>query len=283
MDEAQAQPQSSCQLNVSVRNSSGQPARASVLLIGTGVFSRTSETDNTGETTFVLLPEDDYRLIVRLANGKQTEERVSTRNADCLQSQIVRFGSSEEGPKGPEVFIGDLKAPNKAKRLYRRGLSELHRQHWRTAEGLLQKSVDLYPEFSGAYNALGVAASENGDFEVANTAFRKAIALRKNYSEAYLNFAKSLLQQKNCAEAEALLNEFLSVDPENGFAITLLVESLFRQQKFDEVIGTVRQIHLNHRPHDVFVHRYAAAVYRQRGMMQEFQKENAAIVGESHP
>ena len=283
MDEAQAQPQSSCQLNVSVRNSAGQPARASLLLIGTGLFSRTSETDNTGETTFALLPEDDYRLIVRLANGKQTEERVSTRNGDCLQSQTVRFGNSDDVPSAPQVFVSDLKAPKKAQQLYSRGLSELHRQHWRTAEGLLQKSVDLYPGFSGAYNALGVAASENGDFDAANAAFRKAITLRKNYAEAYLNFAKSLLQQKNCTEAEGLLNEFLSLDPENGFAITLLVESLFRQQKFDEVIGIVRQIHLNHRPHDVFVHRYAAAVYRKRGMMQEFQRENAAIVAESHP
>jgi tetratricopeptide (TPR) repeat protein len=283
MDEAQAQPQATCQLNVSVRNSAGQPVRASLLLIGSGLFSRTSETGNTGETTFVLLPEDDYRLVVHLANGKQTEERVSTRNGDCLQSHIVRFGTLEEVPNGPEVFIGDLKAPNKAKRLYSRGLSELHRQHWRTAEGLFQKSVDLYPGFSGAYNALGVAASENGDFETANAAFRKAIALRKNYSEAYLNFAKSLLQQKNCAEAEGLLNEFVAINPENGFAISLLVESLFRQHKFDEVIGIVRQIHLNHRPHEVFVHRYAAAVYRQRGMMQEFQRENAAIVAESRP
>jgi hypothetical protein len=278
---AQGQTGLGCELQVSVSNSTGQPVRASLLLIGTGLFSRTGETDGTGQTTFLYLPEDDYRLVVRLASGEETEERVSTRNGECLQSETVRFGGSNELPSGPEVFVDDLRAPDKAKKLYKQGISQLHRQHWREAQRLLEKSVKIYPQFSGAYNALGIAASENEQFEVANAAFREAIRVRKNYWEAYLNFAKSLIRQKRFKEAALLLNELISFDQENRTAMTLLVECLFELQKFDEVIGLVHEVHVKHRAHDLVVHRCASEIYRQRGMVQEFDRENAVIAAES--
>ena len=280
MGEAQTDRQSGCQLNVFVRNSAGQPVRARLLLIGTGLFSRTSETDNTGATSFLLLPEDDYRLIVRLANGKQAEERVSTRNGNCLQSETVRFGGSDELPSGSTVFVGDLRAPEKAKCIYRQGISQMHRQHWRDAQRLFERTVEIYPQFSAAYNALGIAASETEQFEAADTAFREAIRRRKNYSEAYLNFARSLIRQERPKEAALLMNELISFDKDNRTAITLLAECLFAQQNFDEVIGLVREVHLKHRAHDPAVHRYALEIYRQRGMKLEFEAESVVMAAE---
>src|ERR1700740_3796660 len=49
---------------MTVRASASLPALASLRMIGTGSFSRTSETDNTEEKTLRPLPEEDYRLIV---------------------------------------------------------------------------------------------------------------------------------------------------------------------------------------------------------------------------
>jgi tetratricopeptide (TPR) repeat protein len=279
MDEGQADHQLSCELDVSVRNAAGKPVPASLVLIGTGLFSQTREAD-TGQTTFLGLPEDDYRLVVRLRGGQQTEERVSTRNGACLQSETVRVGGSDELASGPSVFVDDLRAPDKAKRLYRQGISEMRRQHWRDAQQLLEKSVEIYPQFSAAYNALGIAASETEQFEAADTAFREAIRRRKNFSEAYLNFARSLIRQERPKEAALLMNELISFDKDNRTAITLLAECLFAQQNFDEVIGLVREVHLKHRTHDPAVHRYALEIYRQRGMKLEFEAESVVMAAE---
>lgn len=278
--EGQTDLRSRCELQVSIKSLTGQPVRARVLLLGTGIYSRTSETDNLGQAIFLGLPEDDYRLVV-LAMGKETEQSVSTRNGDCMQSEIVRLAGSGELSNSPVAFLGDLKVPDKAKELYKKGVSQLHTQHWRDAQRLLEETVRIYPEFSAAYNALGVAASENKEFEVANAAFRQAIHLRTNYSEAYLNFAKSFVRQKKFQEAELLLNDLLSYNQADPSTMTLFAECLFEQQKFNEVIDLVHEIHAKQRVHDPAIHRYSTEAYRRHGAMEDFEKENAVMLAES--
>jgi cytochrome c-type biogenesis protein CcmH/NrfG len=117
---------------------------------------------------------------------------------------------------------------------------------------------------------------------VANAAFREAIRIRKNYSEAYLNLARFLIRQGRFKESALLLNELLSFDKENRIAITLLAGCLFAQQKFDEVIGLVREIHVKHVAHDFSVHRFTLEIYQQRGMRRESEAENVVIATESH-
>jgi Tfp pilus assembly protein PilF len=272
---------SHCELDVVLTSSDGRPVQARLLLIGSNLLSQSGVTDSTGRATFLSLPQDDFTLVVHFMSGKESEERVSTRNGNCAQSERITLSGSDELPNGSEVSVVDLRAPSKAKRLYQEGLSELHRQHWRKAERLLERAVTVYPNFSAAYNALGVAASENGDSEAANTAFHCAIQARANYSEAYLNFGESLIRQRRFRETEVLMNELLTFDQGNRAAVSLLVECLLEQQKFDEVIGVVQQVHAQHRAHDVFVHRCASEIYRQRGMKREFDIENATIAAES--
>jgi len=199
-----------------------------------------------------------------------------------VELETVRLGGADELSSSPAVYVDDLKAPNKAKQLYEQGISRLRRQQWREAQRLLEKSIKIYPEFSAAYNALGIAASENEEFEVANAAFREAIQIRKNYSEAYLNLARFLIRQERFKESALLLNELISFDKGNRAAITLLVECLFAQQKFDEVIGLVHEIHLKHVAHDFSVHRFTLEIYQQRGMTRESEAENVVIAAESH-
>jgi tetratricopeptide (TPR) repeat protein len=279
--ESQNVERGRCQLDVLVKNSNGQAAQASLQLLGAYAFYRTTETNSSGYAIFLNLPEDDYTLVVRHQNGKEVEDRFSLGNADCIHSETVRFDNSDQVPSSPEVFVADLRAPTEATELYQKGVSELHRQRWQSAERLLTASVNIYPQFSAAYNALGIAASENGNFQEGNAAFLQAIRLRKNYSEAYLNFAKSLFRQKKFTEAEALLNDFLSFDSPDRTAFTLLAECLFQQQRFDDVIGVVRQVHSRHYAHDLVLHRLASEIYKRRGMIEEFQRENATIRAES--
>lgn len=280
--EAKTDFRSRCELDVVIRDPTGKLVRADLLLIGTGEFIRTVETHTDGLGLFLSLPEDDFRLVVRLPNGKQMEEPISTRNGNCFQSIAVRIGQLDlDKVPNVEVFIGDLQVPERAKKLYRKGISQLRKQQWRGAQKLFQEAIAIYPEFSGAQNALGVAASENQEFDIANAAFRKAIYLRKQYSEAYMNFANSLIRQMKFSNANEVLDEFLAIKPGNSAALTLLIESLFDQQQFDQVTQLVRQVHEKAYPHDVAVHQYAAEIDRRLGMPQEFRQQEVFIEAES--
>lgn len=198
-----------------------------------------------------------------------------------MQSTIVTLRSSNERAADSMIFVGDLNAPNKAQKLYRDGVSEIKRQRWRDAERLLEKSLSVYPEFAAAYNALGVAATEDGEFTVADSAFRRAIRIRPNYSEAYLNFAISLDRQKKFSESEVQLNNLLTFEEENRVAITALAKVLFEQQKFEDVVNLAHEVHLKQRAHDPALHRYAFEVYSLRGMKPESAKEAALVAVES--
>lgn len=282
---AQTNVHQSCELHVSVRNSSGKAVQARLNLTDTGVFTRTTATDSFGDATFLNLPAADFRLFVRLSDDHETVEDVSTDGPDCQQFEIVRMGGATDSLGSSEVFIGDLNAPKTARRLYSKAVKNLHRQDWRDAENELEQAVRIHPTFARAYDALGVAASENGDLLEAHTAFRDAINLRRNYPEAYLNFARSLMRQGLDEEADRLLNALLSFDSENSTGNSLLAECLFDEQKYTELIALSRRIHLQHLPHHAVVHEYVAEVYKRRGMTEEYQSESAALAAESriHP
>ena len=47
-----------------------------------------------------------------------------------------------------------------------------------------------------------------------------------------------------------MLTDFLTSDPGNRNAMTLLVENLFGQQEFNAVLALVREVHVKHDAHD---------------------------------
>lgn len=220
---AQTNVRQGCELHVSVRNSAGEAVQANLNLIGTGTFTRTLSSDRFGHATFLNLPAADFKLIVLLGD-QETVQDVFTDGLDCQQFEAVRVGGATDSPGNSEVFVGDLNAPKMARRLYSQAIENLHRQDWRDAENELAQAVNIHPTFASAYDALGVAASENGDSIEADTAFRDAIKLRRNYPEAYLNFARSLMRQRRNQEADELLTTLLFLNAKNATANSLLAQ-----------------------------------------------------------
>lgn len=253
-------------------------------MIGTGLSYRAAETDAFGEAVLFGVPPDDYRLVVDLPGAEgaeKVEERVSVKPGESVQFETLRVGLAKL-PNGSSVTsVLDLGAPKKAKELYAEGVNYLHRQRWREARTKFEQAVEIYPKFPTAYNALGVAAAENGDIESASSAFRKAIDLRTNYSEAYLNFANALIRQRRFAQAEPLLLHILSFQGQSRLAMRLLAQCLFEQQKYAEVLNFVHETHVKNMPHDCAIHRFSSEIYRRRGMVQEYKAENTAAVAES--
>jgi Tfp pilus assembly protein PilF len=280
LNGGRAVAQGGCDLHLFVLNFSGRPQQVRVLLVGSASSSRTGQTDTSGQTTFLGLPRDDFTLVV-FASNPGVEEHFSTRSGDCFQSITVRLpNKASEISKPDEVFVGDLNAPPKARRLYDRALAHLHHQEWAQSRHALEQAVAIHPMYARAFNALGVAAAEEGEFSVADDAFRRAIKLRPKYSEAYLNFAKFLRRQEKLDEAETVLDQLLLIDVENREARTLVTECLFDQKRYADLIRFVQDIHVRRLAHDPDVHRYASEVFRREGMTQEFASQVATLTAE---
>jgi len=66
----------------------------------------------------------------------------------------------------------------------------------------LTKSIEIYPSFVAAHNALGTAYLNQGDSQQAVEQFHRAIALDEHLPNSYLNLGCAQLAMKNYSDAE---------------------------------------------------------------------------------
>src|ERR1700755_2311179 len=97
-------------------------------------------------------------------------------NLFLINSQGAGGTSQLQAPSG-SVSKLDLKAPGKAKHEYEKGYQLLMKKDAPGAVEHLTKSIEIYPNFVAAHNALGTAYLNEGDTGQALEQFNRAIAL----------------------------------------------------------------------------------------------------------
>ncbi|HEV2913504.1 MAG TPA: tetratricopeptide repeat protein [Pyrinomonadaceae bacterium] len=131
---------------------------------------------------------------------------------------------------------GQAGDPSKAEELYRKTI-ELNpdytdaynnlgvlllrdRALYAEAEALFRKAIELKPDYASAYNNLGVLLSKDAaHYAEAEAAYRKAIELKPDYANAYNNLG--LLLSKDAAryaEAEAAYHKAIELKPDDFHA-----------------------------------------------------------------
>ena len=93
---------------------------------------------------------------------------------------------------------------------------------------LLNKAIELKPDYPDAYNNLGIALQEQGELTKAIASFDKAIELKPDYPEAYSNLGVALQEQGELTRAIASFNKAITLKPDYqeahynyGFALLL--------------------------------------------------------------
>lgn len=76
-----------------------------------------------------------------------------------------------------------------------------------------KKTTELAPSFSGAYNILGYAYSQKGDYAEAEQAFKKYVELIPQDPNPYDSYAELLLKMGRFADSVVQYRKALSVDP----------------------------------------------------------------------
>ena len=110
---------------------------------------------------------------------------------------IIPYTSAEAAatPTGSLVSVHQLSVPGNASAKYADAQKRLALHDPEGAVRFLQEAVALAPQFSTAWNTLGVIAFQTGDDDRAESLFREALAAEPEAFEPLVNLAGVLLKK----------------------------------------------------------------------------------------
>lgn len=208
-------------------------------------YVESTEVNRSGEFRFRSLAPGNYTVAV-VRNGLGEVRRtvvVSAAVADLsgVVHATIPYTSSEAAanPNGGVVSVRQLSIPGNASAKYADAQKRLAAHDPEGAVRNLEEAVAVAPEFSRAWNALGVIAFQTGDDDRAETLFRKALTADPGAFEPLVNLGGVLLKKatlKKQAPTEALpFNQRAVQDrPEDALANAQLGMNYFQLNQFDQ-------------------------------------------------
>ena len=135
----------------------------------------------------------------------------------------------------PGVVNAALAAvPEKARKLYEKGIAEARNDDTAKAAASLKEAVTLYPNFPLALNELGVQYLKLRQIDKSIDVLKEACKLDPDSFASRLNLGIALLEAKHEKEAEEQLRESLKRNNNVPSAHMYLGIALLRLNKFDE-------------------------------------------------
>ena len=208
-------------------------------------YVESTEVNRSGEFRFRSLAPGNYTVAV-VRNGLGEMRRtvvVSAAVADPsgVVHATIPYSSSEAAasPNSGVVSVRQLSIPGSASAKYADAQKRLAAHDPDGAVRILVEAVAIAPEFSAAWNALGVIAFQTGDDDRAETLFHKALAADPGAFEPLVNLGGVLLKQatlKKQAPTEALpFNQRAVQDrPDDALANAQLGMNYFKLDQFDQ-------------------------------------------------
>ena len=148
------------------------------------------------------------------------------------------------------------------------GVIRLQLGHTDEAIELLQRALDLNPDFAEAHNNLGVALRSSGAIEQAVPHWEKAVALKPDYVDAYDNLARGLNESGKTGLALACWQRALALQPDHAKALGDFAAALQRANRFDEAVAQYQRA-LALKPDHVELHCNFAAALKNAGRLSE--------------
>jgi Flp pilus assembly protein TadD len=124
--------------------------------------------------------------------------------------------------------------PEKARKLYEKGVEQARAEDTARAADSLKEAVALYPNFPLALNELGVQYLKLRQVDKAVEVLKQSVKLNGAAFVSRLNLGIALLEAKQFGEAEEQLREALKRNANAATAHMYLGIALLRSNKFDE-------------------------------------------------
>lgn len=206
--------------------------------------------DSSGAFTFSSLAPGNYTVVVNAGNEYEISREGVYIDTDLNPSRsgvrlpkttrrytvMVHLRPSERAGIGkPGVVNAALASvPEKARKLYERGLEEARAEDSAKAANTLKEAVSLHPNFPLALNELGVQYLKLRQVNKAIDVLKEACKLNPEAFQSRLNLGIALLESKQFAPAEEQLREAVKRNNNSATSHMFLGIALIRQSKFDE-------------------------------------------------
>lgn len=203
-------------------------------------YVESAEVNRAGEFRFRSLAPGNYTVAV-VRNGLGEVRRtvvVSAAVADPsgVVHASIPYTSSEAAaePNGGVVSVHQLSIPGNAAAKYADAQKRLAAHDPQGAVRLLDEAVAIAPEFSSAWNALGVIAFQTGDDDRAETLFHKALAADPDSFEPMVNLGGVLLKENSAVDALQFNRRAVQNRPGDALANAQLGMNYFKLDQFDQ-------------------------------------------------
>jgi tetratricopeptide (TPR) repeat protein len=205
--------------------------------------------DSSGAFTFSQLAPGSYTVIINAGDEYELYSDSIFIDSDLNLSRMgVRLPPNPQrhtvmahlqlktraGAKPGVVNAALAAVPDKARKLYERGLEESRSENPAKAADTLKDAVTLYPNFPLALNELGVQYLKLRQINKAIDVLKEAVRLNPDNAASRLNLGIALLEAKQFGHAEEQLREAVKHNNNSATAHMYLGIALLRQSKFDE-------------------------------------------------
>jgi Ca-activated chloride channel family protein len=175
----------------------------------------------------------------------------------------------------------DRKAPAGARHEYEKGYQLLMKKDLEAAIAHLAKSIEVYPSFVAAHNALGTAYMSRGQNQQAREEFARAVALDDHLPNSYLNLGCAQLALQQYPDAEESLKKASSIAPLDLPLLTALTYAEFVNHDYPAVLATAHQVHGGkHHEGAAMVHYFAAGALEAQDNLVGAQGEMETLLKE---
>ena len=221
-----------------VRLESLQHGELQVIPDSSGAFTFSSLAP--GSYTVVVNAGDDYEISregvyidtdLNLSRSGVRLPKTTTRHTVMVHlREKVKAGVGKPGVLNAVL----ASVPEKARKLYERGVEESRANDPAKAANSLKEAVALHPNFPLALNELGVQYLKMRQVNKAIDALKEACKLDPQAFPSRLNFGIALLEAKQFAPAEEQLREALKRNNNSATGHMYLGIALLRHTNFDE-------------------------------------------------
>ena len=218
------------------------PFFARVSLFGTArPFSVTTLADASGRFHFKKLAPGLYTLAV--FSRRRGEARRTVEIGPALADAKGRVALQLELKDADFVFASTLNrnivstrqlaVPDAAIREYQEAQKDLSRNNSASAMKRLERALERAPEFSAAWNSLGVIAYQNQNFTRAEECFRKAVETDPQSYEALVNLGGVMVTLRKLDQAMEYNLKAVLLRPNDALANAQLGVTYFSLGQFD--------------------------------------------------
>jgi tetratricopeptide (TPR) repeat protein len=256
------------------------------LLTSGGAIVAQLFTRDQGEVTFHSVFPGNYKLrVVGIDIEENSEASFSVESRESIHFETVRVKlkktEAQQSSNQGNISAASLNIPDKARKEFAKGVSSMSKNDMPEAQKHFSRATEIYPEYAGAYNNLGVIAMKSGSPDDGKKLFEQAVRADANNPNGYVNLARCLIMKDNSAEALPLLEKATALNPMDPEVLTLLANAQLSAHQLDVALANARKVHTMEHQHFTISHLIAARVLVLQKKFDEAAAEYRTFLKES--